>query len=60
MHELPESEAHALLNPCALYDKLSVAEREIDSGAIGEDFLLLAKALRSNIHGIILTVGCEN
>lgn len=59
MHELSKAEDHALLNPCALYDKLSVAEREIDSGAVGEDFLLLAKALRSNIHGIILTARCE-
>lgn len=36
-----------------LYDKLAAAEHEIDSGAIGEDFLPLAELLRANIHGAI-------
>jgi len=36
-----------------LYDKLAAAEHEIDSGAIGEDFLPLAELLRSDIHGTI-------
>ena len=36
-----------------LYDKLAAAEHEIDSGAIGEDFLPLAELLRANIPGAI-------
>lgn len=36
-----------------LHDKLAAAEREIDSGAVGEDFLFLAELLRANIHGTI-------
>lgn len=36
-----------------LYDKLAAAEHEIDSGAIGEDFLPLVELLRANIHGAI-------
>lgn len=36
-----------------LHDKLAAAEHEIDSGAIGEDFLPLAELLRSDIHGTI-------
>lgn len=36
-----------------LYDKLAAAEHEIDSGAMGEDFLPFAELLRSDIHGTI-------
>ena len=36
-----------------LYDKLAAAEHEINSGAIGEDFLPLAELLSANIHGAI-------
>ena len=35
---------------CDLYSKLSAAEQEIAAGARGEDFLSLAKLLRSTIH----------
>ena len=34
-----------------LYGKLAVAEQEISSGAEGEDFLSVAKALRERVHG---------
>ena len=34
-----------------LYQKLEEAEREIDSGAKGQDFLTVAKSLRKLIHG---------
>ena len=36
-----------------LYDKLAAAEHEIDSVAMGEDFLPFADLLRSDIHGTI-------
>ena len=36
-----------------LYSKLSDAEREIESGAQGEDFSLIAKKLKRNVHGKI-------
>lgn len=34
-----------------LYQKLEEAEREIASGAKGQDFLSVAKSLRKLIHG---------
>lgn len=34
-----------------LYQKLEEAEREITSGAKGQDFLTVAKSLRKLIHG---------
>ena len=34
-----------------LYQKLEEAEREIASGAKGQDFLTVAKSLRKLIHG---------
>ena len=34
-----------------LYGKLAVAEKEITSGAEGEDFLTLAHQLRERVHG---------
>ena len=34
-----------------LYQKLKEAEREIASGAKGQDFLTVAKSLRKLIHG---------
>lgn len=34
-----------------LYGKLSEAEAEIASGAVGEDFFDFAKKLRANVHG---------
>ena len=34
-----------------LYAKLAVAEEEISNGAIGEDFLTVAKQLREQVHG---------
>jgi prevent-host-death family protein len=36
-----------------LYSKLSEAEAEIADGAVGEDFLEVARKLRSNIRGKI-------
>ncbi len=36
-----------------LYSKLSEAEAEIANGAVGEDFLEVARRLRSNIRGKI-------
>ena len=34
-----------------LYGKLAVAEQEIASGAVGEDFLTVARQLRERVHG---------
>lgn len=34
-----------------LYGKLAVAEQEIASGAVGEDFETFARQLREHIHG---------
>ena len=34
-----------------LYGKLAVAEQEIAYGAEGEDFLSVARELRSHVHG---------
>ena len=46
---LPEYERQkALLD---LYNKLLEAEEEIENGAIGEDFEMVAEELRSKIHG---------
>lgn len=57
MRDLPTSRYCNVSDLCSdipgLHDKLAAAEREIDSGAIGEDFLLLAELLRANIHGTI-------
>ena len=36
-----------------LYGKLSVAEAEISSGAVGEDFMTVAKQMRERIHGTV-------
>ena len=36
-----------------LYGKLAVAEKEIASGAIGEDFSTVARELREQVHGNI-------
>lgn len=36
-----------------LYNKLSEAEAEIANGVIGEDFIEVAKKLRSSVHGRI-------
>ena len=33
-----------------LYGKLAVAETEISSGAVGEDFMTVAKQMRERIH----------
>lgn len=38
-------------NSSDLYQKLEEAEREIASGAKGQDFLTVAKSLRKLIHG---------
>ena len=57
MRDLPTSRYCDALDLCGdtpgLYDKLAAAEQEINSGAIGEDFLPLAELLRANIHGTI-------
>ena len=57
MRDLPTSRYCNVSDLCSdipgLHDKLVAAAREIDSGAIGEDFLLLAELLRANIHGTI-------
>ncbi len=57
MCDFPDSNNCKVPNPfsgsCALYDKLAAAEREIDAGAEGEDFLALAKSLRTSVHGSI-------
>lgn len=34
-----------------LYEKLAVAERQIEAGAEGKDFFSLARQLRGNVHG---------
>ena len=34
-----------------LYGKLAAAEKEIDSGAVGEDFQTAASLLREQVHG---------
>lgn len=36
-----------------LYQRLATAEREISSGAEGEDFITLSRELRKCIHGTI-------
>lgn len=36
-----------------LYGKLAVAEAEIPSGAVGEDFMTVAKQMRERIHGTV-------
>ena len=36
-----------------LYGKLAVAEAEIFSGAVGEDFMTVAKQMRERIHGTV-------
>lgn len=36
-----------------LYGKLAVAEVEISSGAVGEDFMTVAKQMRERIHGTV-------
>ena len=36
-----------------LYAKLAVAEEEISNGAVGEDFLTVAKQLREQVHGTL-------
>lgn len=57
MRDLSTSQYCDASNLCGdtpgLYDKLAAAEQEINSGAIGEDFLPLAELLRANIHGTI-------
>ncbi len=57
MCNLPDSDNCKVMNPfsgnCDLYDKLAAAEREIDAGAEGEDFLAFAKSLRTSVHGSI-------
>ena len=36
-----------------LYGKLAVAAAEISSGAVGEDFMTVAKQMRERIHGTV-------
>ena len=36
-----------------LYGKLAVAEAEISSDAVGEDFMTVAKQMRERIHGTV-------
>ena len=36
-----------------LYGKLAVVEVEISSGAVGEDFMTVAKQMRERIHGTV-------
>ena len=36
-----------------LYGKLAVAEQEIAEGAVGEDFLTVAKQFREKVHGTV-------
>lgn len=36
-----------------LYGKLTVAEAEISSGAVGEDFMTVARQMRERIHGTV-------
>lgn len=36
-----------------LYGKLAVAEAEVSSGAVGVDFMTVAKQMRERIHGTV-------
>lgn len=36
-----------------LYGKLAVAKAEISSGAVGEDFMTVARQMRERIHGTV-------